>query len=83
MVFKSSNWFKIKLILDLVLWPRFGGRGVKVHVTSKPKTAAVNPPKVEDEHTLKVKLPQGSTERSKKLISKQKQAAASAAGKLK
>nr|XP_058957349.1 uncharacterized protein C19orf47-like [Pocillopora verrucosa] len=58
---------------------RFGGRGVKVHVTSKPKTAAVNPPKVEDEHTLKVKLPQGSTERSKKLISKQKQAAASAA----
>lgn len=58
---------------------RFGGHAVKVHVTNKPKTAAVTPPKVTDEHTLKVKLPQGSTERSKKLLAKQKQAVASAA----
>ena len=39
-------------------------------------------PKVETEQTLKVKMPQGSTERSKKLIAKQKQAAATAAGTL-
>lgn len=58
---------------------RFGGHAVKVHVTNKPKTAAVTPPKVTDEHTFKVKLPQGSTERSKKLLAKQKQAVASAA----
>ena len=36
--------------------------------------------KVEEEHTLKVKMPQGSTERTKKLIAKQKQTAASVAG---
>lgn len=40
-------------------------------------------PKIEGEHTLKVKLPEGSTARSKKLIAKQKQAAASAVGRLK
>lgn len=40
-------------------------------------------PKTEGEHTLKVKLPEGSTARSKKLIAKQKQAAASAVGRLK
>ena len=39
--------------------------------------------KIEGEHTLKVKLPEGSTARSKKLIAKQKQAAASAVGRLK
>ena len=39
-------------------------------------------PKTE-EQTLKVKLPEGSTVRSKKLIAKQKQAAASAVGRLK
>lgn len=38
--------------------------------------------KIEGEHTLKVKLPEGSTARSKKLIAKQKQAAASAVGRL-
>lgn len=36
--------------------------------------------KVEEEHTLKVKMPQGSTERTKKLIAKQKQTAAAVAG---
>lgn len=39
-------------------------------------------PKTE-EQTLKVKLPEGSTARSKKLIAKQKQVAASAVGRLK
>ena len=51
---------------------RFGERGVKV-VSKKPK---VTVSKLPAEHTLKVKLPQGITERSKKLIAKQKQAAA-------
>ena len=40
-------------------------------------------PKIEGEQTLKVKLPEGSTARSKKLIAKQKQVAASAVGRLK
>lgn len=38
-------------------------------------------PKVNEEQTLKVKMPQGSTERNKKLIAKQKQVASTAAGK--
>ena len=40
-------------------------------------------PKIEGEQTLKVKLPEGSTARSKKLIARQKQVAASAVGRLK
>lgn len=59
---------------------RFGGKDVKVNIASKPKLA-VTSPKSSDEQTLKVKMPQGSTERSKKLIAKQKQAAATAAGR--
>ena len=58
---------------------RFGGKDVKVNISSKPKLT-VTPPKSPDEQTLKVKMPEGSTERSKKLIAKQKQAAATAAG---
>ena len=49
-------------------------------ISSKPKLE-VTAPKSPDEQTLKVKMPQGSTERSKKLIAKQKQAAATAAGR--
>ena len=49
-------------------------------IASKPKLA-VTAPKSPDEQTLKVKMPQGSTERSKKLIAKQKQTAATAAGR--
>ena len=45
------------------------------------KPEKVNPKT--EEQTLKVKLPEGSTARSKKLIAKQKQAAASAVGRLK
>lgn len=52
---------------------RFGGKGVKLF-SRKPEKVS---PKTE-EQTLKVKLPEGSTARSKKLIAKQKQAAASA-----
>lgn len=57
---------------------RFGGKDAKVTISSTPKLA-VTSPKSPDEQTLKVKMPQGSTERSKKLIAKQKQAAATAA----
>ncbi|CAH3030267.1 unnamed protein product [Porites evermanni] len=53
---------------------RFGGKGVKLF-SRKPEKVSQ---KIEGEHTLKVKLPAGSTARSKKLIAKQKQAAASA-----
>jgi len=59
---------------------RFGGKDVKVNISGRPKLA-VTSPKSPDEQTLKVKMPQGSTERSKKLIAKQKQAAATAAGR--
>lgn len=59
---------------------RFGGKDAKVNIASKPKLA-VTAPKSPDEQTLKVKMPQGSTERSKKLIAKQKQTAATAAGR--
>jgi len=59
---------------------RFGGKDAKVTISSTPKLA-VTSPKSPDEQTLKVKMPQGSTERSKKLIAKQKQAAATAAGR--
>ena len=55
---------------------RFSGKSVKV-IPSKPQKVT---PKTEEEHTLQVKMPQGSTERSKKLLAKQKQAAATAAG---
>ena len=51
-----------------------------MNIASKPKLA-VTAPKSPDEQTLKVKMPQGSTERSKKLIAKQKQTAATAAGR--
>ena len=53
---------------------------MKVTISSKPKLE-VTAPKSPDEQTLKVKMPQGSTEGSKKLIAKQKQAAATAAGR--
>ena len=59
---------------------RFGGKDVKVNFSSKPKLA-VTSPQSPDEQTLKVKMPQGSTERSKKLIAKQKQTAATAVGR--
>ena len=59
---------------------RFGGKDVKVNFSTKPKLA-VTSPQSPDEQTLKVKMPQGSTERSKKLIAKQKQTAATAVGR--
>lgn len=60
---------------------RFGGKDAKVNVSSRPKLAVTSLTSPEDspEQTLKVKMPQGSTERSKKLIAKQKQTAATAA----
>lgn len=62
---------------------RFGGKDAKVNISSRPKLAVTSPRSPDDspEQTLKVKMPQGSTERSKKLIVKQKQAAATAAGR--
>lgn len=62
---------------------RFGGKDAKVNVSSRPKLAVTSLTSPEDspEQTLKVKMPQGSTERSKKLIAKQKQTAATAAGR--
>ena len=65
------------------LFFRFGGKDAKVNICSTPKLAVTSPSLPDDspEQTLKVKMPQGSTERSKKLIAKQKQAAATAAGK--
>lgn len=62
---------------------RFGGKDAKVNISSRPKLAMTSPRSPDDspEQTLKVKMPQGSTERSKKLIVKQKQAAATAAGR--
>lgn len=54
---------------------RFSVKSSKVTPRKPMKVVA----KVEEEHTLKVKMPQGSTERTKKLIAKQKQTAASVA----
>lgn len=54
---------------------RFSKQSVKV-MAGKPQKVT---PKVNEEQTLKVKMPQGSTERNKKLIAKQKQVASTAA----